>query len=104
MPRARKLLAASFLAAGGCALYACVIYDSSLLLPASDGGKGDTSRKPDVLTETGGGCMSGTTECTAGMVQKCVSGKWVVQEVCTNGCSASGGCVPSPSCVGGGPG
>jgi sulfatase modifying factor 1 len=102
--RAARLLSAFVLSAA----FGCTIYNSTLLLPADDGGtKGNDGKSPphDAGAEGGPECKSGTTECTGGKVQSCVDGAWVVEQVCPAGCGADGGgCIESPSCKGGGPG
>jgi formylglycine-generating enzyme required for sulfatase activity len=94
----------------------CTIYNSSLLAPGDAGGDAGMTKKPDAMAppddanadagaEVGPPCKGTGTECTNGMVQSCVSGHLVTEDVCTNGCEADGGgCIEPPSCVGGGPG
>jgi formylglycine-generating enzyme len=65
----------------------------------------DGAKPMDAATEASGPpCKSGTSDCASGSVRSCVDGKWVVEQVCSNGCDADGGCNENPSCTGGGPG
>jgi sulfatase modifying factor 1 len=108
VPRPYRLLVAFALASA----VACTIYNSSLLVDGggTDGGAkesggaggdvvnpGDAPTKPPV-------CKNGTSECTGKAESRCVGGQWVVEETCSSGCAADGGCIENPSCTGGGPG
>jgi len=89
----RLLLAFALAAAMG-----CTIYNSSLLLGGDGGGDGPVGDAPH------GSCTSGTHECKDNAISRCNDGNWVVEQMCSNGCGADGGCIENPSCAGGGPG
>ena len=94
MARPSRLILAFALAAG----MGCTIYNSSLLL-GGDGGGGEAGREGG-----GGSCKSGTSECTGKGISRCIDGSWVLEQMCSKGCGADGGCIENPSCAGGGPG
>jgi formylglycine-generating enzyme required for sulfatase activity len=85
----------------------CTIYNSSLLVGGDGEGGGDAGgrdgSRTDATTDSGA-CKNGSFECKNDEVSRCVSGKWVVEQMCSKGCAADGGCIENPSCVGGGPG
>src|ERR1700729_3898702 len=100
MHLARRLSACLILGTAG-----SLIYTGSLLVEGGSMEAHDGAKPMDAATEASGPpCKSGTSDCASGSVRSCVDGKWVVEQVCSNGCDADGGCNENPSCTGGGPG
>ncbi len=100
----RLLVAFSLGAAVG-----CTIYNSGLLLGedgGSDGASGEGGGRDDGHPDAPimPPCRNGASECKGNALSHCVAGKWVIEEMCSSGCGADGGCIENPSCVGGGPG